>query len=774
MTAAPPSARPEPPATLTGVIERLTYQSDETGYTVARVTDEGGRLVTVVGHLPGVHPGEAVALGGRWVDHPRHGRQFAAETCRLALPATAQGIETYLGSGLIRGVGPVGARKIVAHFGLDTLAIIEETPARLAEVPGIGAKRVAQIATAWAEQKAIKEVMLALQSLGVSTSHAVRIYKAYGDEAIAVLRADPYRLARDVHGIGFVTADTIARPLGLPPDAPERVAASVRHRLSQVADDDGHVCLPRSALVEEAQALLARDGQAADWPGLVQAAIDRLVERRDLWLEADVDGGDDLIYLAPFRHAEVGVANRLMALLNAPVDRLAAFATVEFERAFAWLAERGGITLTERQQAAVRTALTERVSVLTGGPGTGKTTCLRSVVRLARAKGATVSLLAPTGRAAKRLSDLTSEPASTIHRLLRLRPGGGADFDDQRPLETDLVIVDEVSMLDLLLANTLLKAVPPGAHLLLVGDVDQLPSVGPGSVLADVIRSETVPVVRLDTVFRQAQESLIIQNAYRVNRGELPAHGAAGRALAPREDYFLLRAETPEEAADLVVELVAERLPRRYGFGPGEVQVLAPMHRGPAGVGLLNERLQARLNPPAPHKPELRGAGRLIRLGDRLLVTRNDYERQVFNGDLGMAQAIDPERDELTVRLDDGRLAIFPRTDVDELTLAYALSIHKAQGSEFRAVVLPMLTSHYVMLARNLLYTGLTRARELAVIVGQPRALAIAARNDRIAHRHGRLASRLSVAAAARAQAGPPLLALARSGRALPRSGKGA
>jgi exodeoxyribonuclease V alpha subunit len=729
--------------TVAGVIERITYQSDESGYTVARVTESGGRLVTAVGHLPGVHVGEAVALTGHWVDHPRHGRQFQVERCHLSLPATIQGIEKYLASGLIRGIGPVGAKRIVTHFGLATLEIIEQQPARLRDVPGIGAKRASQIAAAWAEQQAIKEVMLALQTLGISTSHAVRLYKTYGDEAIAVLRADPYRLAREVHGIGFITADTIARQLGLSPTAPERVAASVRYCLSQVADDDGHVCLPRAALVDQAQLLLAREDATVAWSPLLEAAIDRLVAMHDLWLEPSDEDGAELIYLAPFRHAETGVANRLVALLHAPSDRLAAFATVDFERAFAWLAARGGIALAEQQQAAVRTALTERVSVLTGGPGTGKTTCLRSVVRLARAKGARVTLLAPTGRAAKRLSDLTDEPASTIHRLLRLRPGGGAEFDDQRPLETDLVIVDEASMLDLLLANTLLKAVPAGAHLVLVGDVDQLPSVGPGAVLADIIRSATVPVVRLETVFRQARESLIIQNAYRVNQGAMPAFAGRGRALAPREDCFLLRAESPEAALDLIVELVAERLPRRYGFGPGEVQVLAPMHRGVAGVGALNDRLQVRLNPPAPHKPELRAAGRLFRLGDRLLVTRNDYERLVFNGDLGTVQAIDLDRAELTMRLDDGRLAAFSAHDLDELTLAYALSIHKAQGSEFRAVVLPMLTSHYVMLARNLLYTGLTRARELAVIVGQSQALAIAIHNDAVAHRYGQLAARL-------------------------------
>jgi exodeoxyribonuclease V alpha subunit len=747
----------EPPATLSGVIERITYQSAETGYTVARLTDAGGRLVTVVGHLPGVHPGEAVALGGRWVVHPQHGRQFQAETCRLALPATVQGIEKYLGSGLIKGIGPVGARKIVAHFGLATLEVIEQAPERLAEVAGIGPKRVAQIAAAWQEQKAIKEVMLVLQSLGVSTAHAVRIYTTYGDAAIAVVRGDPYRLARDVYGIGFVTADTIARQLGLPADAPARVAAGLRYLLSQVADDEGHVCLPRLQLVEKAAAMLAREGVAgADWRALANAAVDHLAKAGDLWLEPAAAGGEELVYLAPFRHAEVGVANRLMALLHAAADRLAVFQTVDFERAFDWLAASGGLMLTERQRAAVRTALTARVSVLTGGPGTGKTTCLRSVVRLARAKGARVTLLAPTGRAAKRLGDLTGEPASTIHRLLRLRPGGGAEFDETRPLDSDLVIVDEVSMLDLLLANTLLKAIPPGAHLLLVGDVDQLPSVGPGAVLADLIRSATVPAVRLDTVFRQAQESLIIQNAHRLNRGEAPVFGARGRALAPREDCFLLPAETPEEAAEVVVELVAARLPRRYGFGPGEIQVLSPVHRGPAGVGLLNERLQARLNPPAPHKPELQAAGRHFRLGDRLLVTRNDYERQVFNGDLGTVQAVDAGGGALTVRLDDGRLVVFPLHDLDELALAYALSIHKAQGSEFRAIVLPMLTSHYVMLARNLLYTGLTRARELAVIVGQPRALAIAAANDRVARRYGLLADRLVAAQARRGAADRP------------------
>ena len=761
--------------TLRGTIERLTYHNEETGYTVAQLMPEGqSYTVTVVGAMLGINVGESVLIAGEWMAHPQYGRQFKAETVRTLLPATIAGIERYLGSGLIKGIGPVTAKRIVRRFGTDTLQVIEETPARLHEVLGVGRKRVDLITRAWAEQQKIKEVMLFLQSHNVSTGLAVKIYKQYGDEAIAVVEADPYRLARDIYGIGFVTADKIARALGIATDAPERVAAGVAYVLSQAADE-GNVYLPAAELTVRACEML----EVA--PALVGSGIQALREAEQVWVEEPAQPGQGAagrasvlaeerpVYLIPFYYSEIGVTGRLRRLAETAQDRLLAFQSFNWAAAFTALAhppagsaalDAKSITLTPRQMEAVTAALTHRIAVLTGGPGTGKTTTVRTILRLAEAAGVRVVLASPTGRAAKRLSEATGKPAKTLHRLLEFKPTEGFAFqrNEDNPLEADLVIVDEASMLDLLLTNHLLKAIQPGSHLLLVGDVDQLPSVGAGNVLRDIIEAieanagpappektalaATTPlasaaVIRLDTIFRQEAGSYIITNAHRINRGELPL--LENRSAV---DFFLFREEDPVKAADLVVELVQERIPRKFGLRPDDIQVLSPMHRGDVGVAALNARLQATLNPPGADKPERTVGGRIYRTGDRVMQIRNNYDKEVFNGDMGHINALDLEEQSLVLGIDD-RTVTYDFLELDELVHAYAVSIHKAQGSEFPAVVVPMLTTHYMMLQRNLLYTAVTRAQKLVVLVGSPRAIAVAVHNDRANERHSGLAERL-------------------------------
>ena len=725
-------------ATLEGTLERVTFASEETGYTIARLApSRGGELVTVVGNLAGANPGESLRLTGRWTSHAQYGRQFQIVSYTTVLPATIQGIRKYLGSGLIKGIGPVTAERIVATLGTDALRVIEEEPARLLEVPGLGKVRQARIVSAWAKQQAIKEVMLFLAEVGVSTSLAVRIYKTYRDEAIRVVREEPYRLAADVWGIGFKTADAIAAKLGIAHDAPARLRAGLVHTLSE-ATDDGHCSLPEQILLSEATEIL---GVPED---PLTAALGELLSEQDLGQAsaiAELIEGITQIYLPPFYHAEVALAHRLRRLLAAESGvaglPLASFRTVDWDRAFDWLSTRGVAALAPAQVEAVQVALTERVAVLTGGPGTGKSTTTRAVVELARAKGARVLLAAPTGRAARRLGELAGLPATTLHRLLELRPGGQAAYDQDRPLPADLIVVDEVSMLDLLLANALVKAVPPGAHLLLVGDADQLPSVGPGEVLRDLLASGMVPAVCLTQVFRQAAESGVISNAHRINRGEIPIT----RGMA---DFFLFVEEDSERAADLVVDVVAHRLPRRFGLDPlREIQVLSPMHRGAVGVGTLNERLQEALNPARSGLPERRYGGRVYRQSDRILQLRNNHEKRVYNGSAGQVTGIDPERGVLTARMDDEEVE-YEFGELDELSHAYAISVHKAQGSEYPAVVIPLLTTHFPLLQRNLLYTAVTRAKKLVVLVGTRRALAIAVRTTGTGKRHTALAWRLN------------------------------
>jgi exodeoxyribonuclease V alpha subunit len=733
--------RAAPPATLEAVLERITYANQETGYTVARVaTDRSGDLLTVVGPLLGAQPGESLRLRGRWASHPQYGRQFQVEAYTTVLPATIQGIRRYLGSGLIKGIGPKMAERIVDHFGQATLEVIEQAPGRLVEVPGLGPKRTQMITAAWAEQQAIKEVMVFLQGVGVSTSLAVRIYKTYRDEAISVVRREPYRLAGEVWGIGFKTADTIARSLGIPHDSPQRVKAGLQFTLSE-ASDDGHCYLPETELVAEATGLLGVDAE------LARRCLEELIREEGVVAEPlpaaaspDVaEGTGRAIWLVPFHRAEAALAGGLLRLLDASADRLAGFQAVDWTVALDWLSRTIGVTLAPGQEAAVRLALTQRVAVLTGGPGCGKSYTVRAIVALARAKHAKIMLAAPTGRAAKRLAELAGLEAATLHRLLQLRPGGDAAFDRDHPLDADLVVVDEASMLDVLLANKLVKAVAPGAHLLLVGDLDQLPSVGAGEVLRDLLAAERLPRVRLTHVFRQAQRSGVVTNAHLINAGQPPVT----RGLA---DFFLFAEDEPDQVADLVVDIVANRLPRRFGLDPRDVQVLCPMHRGPAGAGALNERLQAALTPAREGLAERRFGGRVYRVGDKVMQLRNNYDKGtagVFNGSVGVVTALSLEESELRVLLDEDEEVAYGFDELDELTHAYAVSIHRSQGSEYPCVVIPLTTSAWLMLQRNLLYTAVTRAKRIVVLVGSRRALAKAVRTPGAGRRYTALAHRL-------------------------------
>ncbi|MEV1009650.1 ATP-dependent RecD-like DNA helicase [Streptomyces sp. NPDC049881] len=709
-----------------GVLERITYANEENGYTVARVdTGHGsGELLTVVGALLGAQVGESLRMTGRWGSHPQYGRQFTVENYTTVLPATVQGIRRYLGSGLIKGIGPRTAERIVEHFGATTLDVIETDVRRLVEVPGLGPKRTASIAAAWEEQKAIKEVMVFLQGVEVSTSIAVRIYKKYGDASISVVKNQPYRLAADVWGIGFLTADRIARAVGIPQDSPERVKAGLAYALSQ-ATDQGNCYLPEERLISDAVKLLQVDtGLVIDCLGELAAEPEGVV--REQVPDPGGDGMVTAVWLVPFHRAEVSLAGQLRRLLGAEDDRLAAFAGVEWDKALAWLARRTGAELAPEQREAVRLALTERVAVLTGGPGCGKSFTVRSVVELARAKRAKVLLAAPTGRAAKRLAELTGAEASTVHRLLELKPGGDAAYDRDRPLDADLVVVDEASMLDLLLANKLAKAVPPGAHLLLVGDVDQLPSVGAGEVLRDLLApGSPVPAVRLTRIFRQAQKSGVVTNAHRINQGLPPVTEGL-------PDFFLFAEEDTEEAGRLAVDVAARRVPARFGLDPRrDVQVLTPMHRGPAGAGALNGLLQQSVTPARPGLAEKRFGGRVFRVGDKVTQIRNNYEKGangVFNGTVGVVTALDPDEQRLTVRTDEDEDIVYDFAELDELAHAYAVTIHRSQGSEYPCVVIPVTTSAWMMLQRNLLYTAVTRAKRLVVLVGSRRALGQAVR----------------------------------------------
>jgi exodeoxyribonuclease V alpha subunit len=722
--------------TLKGVVERITYTNPDNGYTVARFqADRHFGLVTIVGALANVNPGARLKLEGHWKIHSKYGEQFEITHYVEEMPATVEGIKRYLGSGLIKGVGPVTAQRIAEKFGPYTLDVIESDIARLKEVNGIGPKRVDMIATAWETQKQIKEIMLFLQTHQVSTNLAVKIYKTYGDQSIGVVKKDPYRLARDVYGIGFLTADKIARNVGIAADAPQRIAAGIEFTLNQLAEQ-GHVFAPRDHLVEAAVKIL----EVA--PEQVDAQIDALQKEDRIKIEATILNGSSIeaVYLNPFYFAEVGVARQIKQLLANAASSLAVFTNTNWNQLFDTLlsTRRINVDLAEKQREAVQMTLTRNVTILTGGPGTGKTSTVQAILQLLQSKGKTALLAAPTGRAAKRLSESTGHEAKTIHRLLEVSPSEGYKFkrDQDNPLACDLLILDECSMIDMVLMNTVLKAVPPAAHLLLVGDADQLPSVGAGNVLRDLIASGAVPVTQLNVIFRQAADSTIITNAHRINRGQSPIFPQDKR------DFYFFGQEEPEEAADLIVDIVARRIPEKFGVPPQDIQVLSPMHRGSVGARALNDKLQSSLNPVRYGQPEYRSGSRVFRVNDRVLQLRNNYEKDAFNGDVGRIESIDLEMGEIGVEF-EGRSTGYEFSDLDELTLAYAMSVHKSQGSEYPVVVLPMLTQHYMMLQRNLLYTAITRAKKMVVIVGTRKAIAMAVRNDKIAARWSALQERL-------------------------------
>ncbi|ACI50776.1 helicase, RecD/TraA family [Gluconacetobacter diazotrophicus PA1 5] len=701
-----------PTEALAGLVERVTFHNAENGFCVLRVKVRGQRdLVTVVGHAAMISAGEFVQMSGRWFNDHTHGLQFKAEFLKASPPTTVEGIERYLGSGMIRGIGPVYAKKLVKAFGEAVFDLIEQEPGRLREVTGIGPKRAERIVAGWADQKMIREIMLFLHSNGVGTSRAVRIFKTYGQDAVQLISENPYRLAKDIRGIGFKTADQIARKMGIAPDAMIRVRAGISYALGE-AMDEGHCGLPVGELLTSTAELL----EVAT--PLIETALALELEAGDVIV--DSVGETDCIFLAGLYRAEQSIAERLRACaIGRPP-----WPDIDAEKAMSWVEGKIGLALAPSQQEAVRLALHSKVLVITGGPGVGKTTLVNAILKIVTAKGTDVQLCAPTGRAAKRLSESTGLEGKTIHRLLETDPANGSfKRDDTNPLTCDLLVVDEASMVDVLLMRSLLRALPDNAALLIVGDVDQLPSVGPGQVLADIIGSDAVPVVRLTEVFRQAAQSRIITNAHRINEGRMPELNAEEGS-----DFYFVEAAEPEIGLRRLLAVVKDRIPARFGLDPvRDVQVLCPMNRGGLGARSLNIELQQALNPPGDVKVER--FGWTYGPGDKVMQIANDYDRDVFNGDLGVIDRIDVEEGELTVSF-DGREVVYGFGELDELVLAYATTIHKSQGSEYPAVVIPLVTQHYAMLARNLLYTGVTRGRKLVVLVGQKKALAIAVRNQ--------------------------------------------
>ena len=709
----------EHPATLLRcVVERITYQNPENGYSVLKVKVKGySDLVTLVGNLLEVPVGSVLLCRGEWKVDKRYGSQFVAATWEETMPATVYGIEKYLGSGLVKGIGPRFARAIVQRFGTETIDIIETDIERLYEVPNIGRKRVAKIRESWEKQKDIKNVMLFLQGYGVSTAYAAKIYREYGKESIEKVRENPYRLADDIWGIGFKTADGIAAKMGYEKEDPRRCRSGILYTLGQLSDE-GHVYAGEEQLVKTAGQLLEA-GETA-----IRDTLAGMLQAEDLILDKDA------IYLPPFYHAECGTSRRLRDLAQSTGRSL-------FDGLFdpSSLTAETGIEYDEVQLAAIRQAVTSKVMVLTGGPGTGKTTTTQGIIAALKKAGLRVLLAAPTGRAAKRMSEATGMEAKTIHRLLEYNPQDGYKRNDENPLEGDALIVDECSMIDILLMNNLLKAVPVGMRLVLVGDIDQLPSVGAGNVLRDVIDSQRIPVVRLVRIFRQAQKSRIVMSAHAINRGKFP-DTSNGRDT----DFFFMKEEDPERAAESIVRLVKERLPRAYRESPDRIQVLTPMQRGVVGAANLNLLLQQALNPSGP---SLGRGGYTYRQGDRVMQLRNNYAKEVFNGDLGYIREVDTEDRMLTVDF-DGKKVEYDVTELDELTLAYATTIHKAQGSEYPIVVMPVLMTHFVMLQRNLIYTGITRAKKICVLIGAMKALAYAVRNVSVLKRNTSLRERLN------------------------------
>ncbi|MDR0339361.1 MAG: ATP-dependent RecD-like DNA helicase [Desulfovibrio sp.] len=723
---------PDARRTLRGTLDRVIFHNEDNGYTVFKMRVQSkADPVTVVGAMPVPQPGVGLTVTGVWVTDSRFGRQFKMESFETLLPATIEGIKHYLGSGLIKGIGKKTAARIVGRFREETFDILDKDPDRLTQVKGITPRKVSDIKAAWAEHRGIRNLIMFLQPHGVSTGYAVRIFKHYGVEALDIVRENPYRLAMDIHGIGFVTADGVAMKLGFAPDSDIRAEAGVLYVLNKLTED-GNVFYPYEKLIHRSADELGVE------TGLAREALRSLALEERVVIDEldDPDSGPfKAVYLGRYFHYESRIAHYLRRVLRSPKS----IAFQEPERLLLNVLGMLPIKLAEEQVEAARAALSDKVLVITGGPGTGKTTVINAIIKLFEQKKAKVLLAAPTGRAAKRMSETSGREARTIHRLLEYSPReDGFERNEDNPLACGLLVIDEASMLDTMLMYHLMKAVPLGATLVFVGDINQLPAVGPGNVLGDVIASETVTVVRLTEVFRQAAQSEIIVNAHLINQGEMPSLSHTGEALS---DFYFIRQDDPERAAGMIVDLVKKHIPRRFGLNPvDDVQVLSPMHRGSAGVGELNARLQEALN---PGKAALRRGERHYRLDDKVMQIRNNYDKDVFNGDIGRICRLDAEERELTVRFDE-RNVLYAYEELDEIIPAYAISVHKSQGSEYPAVVMPVLTQHYVMLQRNLVYTGLTRGKRLVVLVGSPRALHIAVANNKTRKRFTWLARRLA------------------------------
>jgi len=723
-----PTTAPNPEDGLAGLIERVTFHNEETGFAVLRVKVKGRReLATVVGSLATVSAGEWITAQGRWVRDSEHGLQLNATFLECTPPTSREGIEKYLGSGMIKGIGPVYAKKMVEKFGEEVLTVIEKSSAQLEEISGIGPERRRRIKEAWKEQRAIREIMVFLHSNGVSTSRAVRIFKTYGEQAIETVRANPYALAKDISGIGFKTADQIAEKIGIPKDSIIRARAGISHCLLE-ATNSGHCALPKEMLLDAAKGLLLVDET------LIREALDRLLVNREL-VEEQI-GEHALVFLPALRATEIGIAAKIHAMCSMPSTHPA----IDIGKAIEWCEKKTGTELAASQKEAIKKACESRVLIITGGPGVGKTTLINSLLLIFRAKKIKCLLCAPTGRAAKRLGDATGLEAKTIHRLLEFQPSsGGFTRNEERPLDCDLLVVDETSMVDVQLMHKLLKAVPANAHLILVGDVDQLPSVGPGMVLANLIESGVVPIVRLTEIFRQAAKSHIITNAHRINEGKMPEFGDKTQ----ESDFYFVEREEPEAIQSTLIRLIKERIPAKWGFDPiGDVQVLCPMNRGSLGAREMNLQLQNALNPQRPDEPRVERFGWQFRIQDKVIQTENNYDKEVFNGDIGRIKAINPDEREVAIQF-ESREVIYDFGELDEVSLAYAISIHKSQGSEFPVVIVPVAMQHYMLLQRNLIYTAITRGKKMVVLIGQKKALGLAVRNNRTGERFSGLLERL-------------------------------